>query len=324
LPCPDGTFQVLNGQQVCVSCGIGKQGVNGVSPRVFTNTACQSCNAGTYCGPNDHPCADCLACPDGTYQDESGQPSCKSCPIGYSGNDNLNERYSQATGCVACPGGTYQDQTGQQSCANCPPGYGGVNGLTDGQRTSLSVACGPCPAGKYCGTNDVPCVDCIWCPDGRWQNLTGQLTCNLCPGGTAGANTNSARISLETGCLACSTGSYGNQLGLASCVGCADGRYQDLTGQTMCKYCPAGYGGTDYPSGSTARKSIATGCTACPEGQYQPSTGAANCNYCTYCKQGTDGLSDGQRTTLAISCTQCPPSSCPEPWRNDLTHATCG
>lgn len=71
--------------------------------------------------------------------------------------------------------------------------------------------CMPCLSGTYSSSGK-----CINCPAGKYQNLTGQLSCKACPAGSY-----------------CPAGSVEPKP-------CLPGQYQDATGQGSCKSCPAG------------------------------------------------------------------------------------
>ena len=71
--------------------------------------------------------------------------------------------------------------------------------------------CMPCLSGTYSSSGK-----CINCPAGKYQNLTGQLSCKVCPAGSY-----------------CPSGSVEPKP-------CLPGQYQNATGQGSCKSCPAG------------------------------------------------------------------------------------
>ena len=138
---------------------------------------CPLCNKGYYCPHNGTVLATrlCLAgyfCPSGTADPASNRtllcPAGSYCPLGSSVP-------------IACDAGSYQDETGQSSCKTCPAGSVCVSGTvtpsecprgswcssgtrlgteylcpkgTYGNRTSLSEEseCTACDAGQYCGS----------------------------------------------------------------------------------------------------------------------------------------------------------------------------
>jgi len=88
-----------------------------------TNTNAIKCEVGTI--SRTPPSNSCLPCLPGTYQDQEGQTSCKTCqlgktcmgskstdcPMGKISNDGLI--------CNSCPIGTYTDGPGSSKCKNC-------------------------------------------------------------------------------------------------------------------------------------------------------------------------------------------------------------
>ena len=96
-------------------------------------------------------------CVPGTYQDVTGQSSCKNCPAGYS-SSKMKDR------CNVCEWGTYAaaDGSGCKSCTDttqCP--CLGSSSLCHLEKLCYnmdgSYACLPCPDG-YSG-NGVTCTD---------------------------------------------------------------------------------------------------------------------------------------------------------------------
>jgi hypothetical protein len=133
--------------------------------------------------------------------------------------------------------------------------------------------------------------ECVWCPDGQYQDLAGQSTCKQCPAGS----TTSADVGYSQ-CEKCGPGTYQPKAGQGTCLTCVDGMYQDNAGQTGCKPCPAGsfsYSDSDY--------SYTESCTACPKGTYQPKTGQAACLLCP------DGQYQGK--VGQTKCLPCPAGS---------------
>ncbi|MCQ2599335.1 MAG: hypothetical protein MJ187_03080, partial [Alphaproteobacteria bacterium] len=99
----------LNGNMKCTECNTGYY------KDTVSNDSCTACRAGTY-NPNTGSTASsaCLPCKAGEYS-EAGANACKTCPKGYycpGGKDKIK-----------CTAGTYQDQTGQPSCKKASKGY---------------------------------------------------------------------------------------------------------------------------------------------------------------------------------------------------------
>ncbi|XP_046562706.1 sushi, von Willebrand factor type A, EGF and pentraxin domain-containing protein 1-like [Haliotis rubra] len=136
-------------------------------------------------GYSSSPSGDCVECPDGQYQDQPGQPSCKSC-----GSDmySLTPRTSRARCVNKCRPGFYST-TGQQPCVECqedtywvnathclPCPDGGSTLYVEGT-TSISACRAPCPSGQYSVTGYAPCTPC---PRHFYQDSRAQTQCKEC------------------------------------------------------------------------------------------------------------------------------------------------
>ena len=133
-------------------------------------------------------------CPQGNYQNLTGQTSCVACPIGQIIND------LGATKCITCGDGTYQCSSGQTSCLLCPGSHCGVCKLHDrslcdqlvgicwasydDKCANLSVS-GDCVAqmASICykiwlvnGTNDTQCADFVSYYNFTLMKLKANLT----------------------------------------------------------------------------------------------------------------------------------------------------
>ena len=91
-------------------------------------------------------CLCTLTCQPGTYQDQLGQPTCKSCPP-----DNTYQDEAGKNECKPCNAGEYQDQVGKSECKSC-----GV--------------------GNYITKQS----ECKSCPPGTYQDQSGQSECIAC------------------------------------------------------------------------------------------------------------------------------------------------
>ena len=130
-----------------------------------------SCSEGQYLSDK----LECELCQPGTYQDETGQTVCKSCPAGYQcpneGMTSVDDTYKckqgtysvggAATSCSVCQPGTYQNETGQSVCKSWPAGYqcpeDGMTSVNDTYKCDAGTysvgsasSCSNCPAGYYC------------------------------------------------------------------------------------------------------------------------------------------------------------------------------
>ncbi|CUE73353.1 membrane-associated protein, putative [Bodo saltans] len=312
FPCLVGTYNPLYEQfnaQSCLSCPAGLY-----CPNTSTVNPTLNCSAGYYCPPGQsvssppsYACPRgyyCVAgaklpvrCPAGTYQDITGQSSCKLCPGGYFCNPkNLcpGTNYTTPTICPIgyyCPNGT---KSGTQFA--CPSGtYSANTGLV------LASQCTSCPGGKYCPTAGMtaPGPDCsagFYCTAGsnvsnpRRPPMGGQ-----CPPGsycTIGS----------TSPTACPAGTFAPQYGLGllqDCTTCTAGSYcvaSNLTAPTgLCSagyYCPGGQSSaTPAAHQCPVGQVCVTGSTSwqgCPSGTYAAGIGRSQCLTCPtgyYCDQ---------------------------------------
>ncbi|KAH8049874.1 sulfotransferase [Aureococcus anophagefferens] len=134
-----------------------------------------------------------------------------------------------------------------------------------------------CPAGTF--SDDLRGPGCAACPSGRFQNATGQTSCDVCAVNTYAAGG-------ATSCAACDPGKQSG-LGSAECSWCSTGQYQTL-GDDDEKVCVDCANGTYSPVGLT--------CLDCGPGLY--SDDRVNCVYCA-----TGTYSDGSRNS---GCETCP------------------
>jgi hypothetical protein len=210
--CIPGTFQSLSGQVSCTECSSGRYndgtgtaatciscGV-GVSS---TGLACYDCPAGKAdekasstapkmcqsCAPGKHWMADpsrCVVCTPGKISSLSGQVSCTECSSG---------RYNDGTGteatCISCGAGV--SSTGI-ACNDCPTGKADEKAAS----TTVSKMCQSCAPGKYWMADPSRCVVCI---PGKFQSLSGQVTCTECSSGRYNDGTGT-----EATCKSCPSG----------------------------------------------------------------------------------------------------------------------
>lgn len=183
--CPQGRSQPAGGQAACLACAAGRfQASTGA-------TSCDSCTSGSL---DDGVL--------GTYQDQEGQASCKSCPASlpfsvapFTSSSNCQTcgagQYVSGTSCLACPAGQYQDQQGQAGCKACPSnlwtGSTGAQselecGCTQHQRFTGST-CEACP-GNYRTADGYHRVTAPCQPTGTNVNVKLRHKRGDCSGGT--------------------------------------------------------------------------------------------------------------------------------------------
>ena len=261
-------------------------------------------------------CACSTLCQPGTYQDEVGQTTCKSCTAGL-----------------------YQQVAGKSECQTCSPGGYSPPGASGCDYTATT-----CPAGTYASGT----AACTLCGEGKYNDLTGQISeavCKTCPGVTndertacsqkpmiqektsgkcsdlaGGSSTTSAAeceqvaaalgfadvvvghtysANYPPGCsfygdllryntLTASTTPCSSSFKCACSITCQPGTYQDEDDQTTCKSCTAGL----YQQ--VAGKSE---CETCPAGTYASDETSA----CTLCGDGKSSVEGGECYLLAKS-----------------------
>ncbi|XP_012280254.1 sushi, von Willebrand factor type A, EGF and pentraxin domain-containing protein 1 [Orussus abietinus] len=204
---------------------------------------CVPCSIGTF---YDDTSKTCKLCPVGTYQSESGQLSCSSCPV-IAGRPSvtIGPGARSAADCKEkCPAGKYYDE-GDGLCRSC--GYGFY------QQNEGSFSCSLCGLGKTtrtpeavsheecrdeCGSGQQLGVEgkCELCPRGTYRTQGVQASCQACPLGRTTADIGSTGVE-ECSFPVCVPGTYLNGT-LNKCLDCKKGTYQSEPQQTSCISCP--------------------------------------------------------------------------------------
>ena len=91
-----------------------------------------------------------------------------------------------------------------------------------------------CHSCNISGQCQDPSSNCVLCPAGRHQNLSGQTVCYECEKGKYQDKAGKAT------CIPCPLGYFQNKRGQTSCLKCEKGHYQNTTGETTCKLCQKG------------------------------------------------------------------------------------
>nr|XP_054760934.1 uncharacterized protein LOC129267226 [Lytechinus pictus] len=253
------------------------------------------CTPGHYCEAGS---SGLTSCASGTYQDDFGMDSCKSCPAGFYCDATLQNdtfcshsvqnpqpcpqghycpmgtKYSKE---FPCPNGTFSDQTNLEEADDCTPCSGGM--YCD--RESLTAPYGECEAGYYCisGASSPTPTDGVTgdiCPVGTYCP-TGSNKTYDCPPSTY--NPTEGRESISE-CLACDAGEYCPVYGLNTTAGDCDAGF----------YC-AGNASSASPTDGVTGDECPVG-HRCPAGSPQP----------IQCEPGT--YTD---TTQNEACLQCTP-----------------
>ena len=299
---------------------------------------CFFCGPGTYTnktGPRG-----CVPCATGAYADEDGSTSCTQCPMGrYSGAQGSRSKDQ----CFQCPAGKHSISTGatsSASCTSCVVGkFSNETGMSECFTCAIGKSSNPpfrecsslCPKGKYGMFDENKQIPvCANCTRGRYSSAFGASsngTCAPCPPGQHG--TGAGRVSFESGCRECSSGTFSKVVGAPDCKTCPAGK-ASATGQPVCISCLPGTklvaGKCEAcPVGTYSGILAATTCTSCPAGKFQDEsgqlackdgrcgtgtwgTGQASCadcpRNCNNCSRGTYNPSIGM--ALATDCLQCP------------------
>ena len=206
-----------------------------------------------------NPVEDINACSPGTYQDQTGQISCKN-----SGKGHYVTGSAQTSRSI-CVFPYYQDEEQASSCKNT---------LAGSDWEDIYSPPSICDAGHYCTNgNETPCAK------GSFSPSTGASSCTPAfPGhyvASTGATTDTP----------CAEGSFSSNSGASSCTAAREGRYVASTGATTDTACDPGtyQPSTGKSSCKTAQKghyvenSASTSQTACSPGTYQPSAGKSSC-----------------------------------------------
>ena len=138
------------------------------------------CPLGTYAGGTyhrpglggcDHPC---LACPPGTFCNETGTGTPTSCPAGTYGDSHrlfVTACSGQCAPGYYCPAGS-----SVRIPASCSEG----TFLSSGQAFASQADCNPCHVSTYCtGGRSAPKL----CNAGSFANVTGLTVCHRCQAG---------------------------------------------------------------------------------------------------------------------------------------------
>ena len=102
-------------------------------------------------------------CPEGTYQNQMRQGSCKRCPVEHECPRTKMEFPER------CPDGTHGHESGLIHCRACPMGHFCISGRKE-----------KCPPGSFSDTEEA--IECSYCSRGSYQDEDGQKSCKQCEG----------------------------------------------------------------------------------------------------------------------------------------------
>lgn len=235
---------------ICTYCPLGKVGSDTIQGECMT----PKCDVGLQ--PNDiydalnGPFNDCEPCSAETFNgNQRSQVKCNGCSAGKRTWGLTRQGFCTANctpgrwgagidgtqDCMACPRGKYSDTSSNNDCAeitNCKIGE-----FLPIVPPAISNSTVPCPAGKFKSTSN--CTDpCVQCPNGQYQELTGQFKCKNCP----------------------------------------EGKFQGFEGRSACKtiFCPAGTYRNGPPK-IGATHLTESDCHVCPLGKYTPAANLDSC-----------------------------------------------
>nr|XP_037289007.1 sushi, von Willebrand factor type A, EGF and pentraxin domain-containing protein 1-like [Rhipicephalus microplus] len=127
-PCPKGTFQPSEGQEICIRCP--NHTFTAAVKSKSKHDCKEQCRPGTFSGTGLRPCKRCRK---SHYQPDYGTASCMPCPSGTRskrrGSVSVSEcealcspgfvSKSGVVPCFKCPNGYYQPKQGQKVCRRC-------------------------------------------------------------------------------------------------------------------------------------------------------------------------------------------------------------
>lgn len=334
--CPSGSYSTTEGlvdAGECLRCPVGRMSDPGA-------TSCGDCRPGEF--PNEvyGACATCPLHSAGVFENASRPEECR-CTAGYRLAYNAKgiggvEGYSglvkthtfqsvdsefrlltQAIVEAFCAGEQVLPPTvlqagvypGGSACKLPRVVQYGVDVQFDGRETQTYVQCIPCAAGTF--SVGVVGERCQQCPSKRYQDLTGQTACKLCPSGRI-ENEGMAvcepcpgtMVAQNEECRPCPAGTFFSRLrGDAACLRCPNNMWSEQ-GWDNCLLCPpssSGPGGTGLDGckcGVGLEMQVLKDspyCVACKPGKY------SNQGVCLPCWNGTYNTQAGSGV-----CYQCP------------------
>lgn len=184
-PCPKGTFQRIEGQEMCVRC---PNGTFTAAVKSKSEKDCkEQCRPGTFSGTGLRPCKRCRK---SHYQPDYGTASCMPCPGGTRskrrGSVSVSEcealcspgfvSKSGVVPCFKCPNGYDQPKHGQKACRRCSDGAGNA---VMAQDKAVSSRCN----GSVPSTESVDLRDFVEANPCLSQPCLHEATCVVVPAG---------------------------------------------------------------------------------------------------------------------------------------------
>ena len=263
LKCPVGSYMDVHSHvfERCKSCG-RKKITQATGSKTISD--CYECMKGSFYNSSSKSCS---LCPEGKYQDEVNQDTCKDCDHGKTTLDYGTNTSSDCVvvcglgqylndsdeACLDCPFNTYMDNAKHRSkeCKACGP-----NQITYATGTSNISQCFSCRKGTFLNKT---VSQCQRCPKGTFQDQPGRDTCKDCDRG---------KTTLD----------YGTNASSDCVVVCGLGQYLDDSDEA-CLDCP-------FNTYMDSAKHRSKECKACGPNEITNATGTSNISQCVCPRQG--------------------------------------
>ena len=300
LPCPAGTyssFSASNSSADRASCfdapaGSYSEGTYTLNGQTIVAISATQCSAGTW-------------------QDQTGQTSCKWSDFGYYvGSTGQTEQ-------TPCEAGTYTSSSPRSACTPASSGYyspGTVGGQNVDSSVNTAVNQIMCHAGYYSSyTTQTPNTDRVECTEveaGYYSPGTYTMNGTHFPATEPTPCTNGTWQD-QTGQASCMDASVGYYVELTTQISqqpCEAGKYQPATGQSSCIEANAGYYSPGTVNGTNVDSSITTAAAAqipCPAGTFQALSAQASCDNAQPGNYSLGTYTVNGATQLATSQTAC-------------------
>lgn len=134
---------------------------------------------------------------------------------------------------------------------------------------------------------------CEICEPGRYQNISSQTSCEVCPPGFASPKVGQNNVDV---CQVCEAGSYSLGSGSSGCNNCIAGTYSPFSGASSVEECQS------CPAGSISPIESATVCKDCIPGRYMSESGSG----LTECYPCPNGKWSNVTAASNFVCQDCP------------------
>eukprot|EP00054_Salpingoeca_dolichothecata_P029228 m.228623 g.228623 ORF g.228623 m.228623 type:complete len:2714 (-) comp26428_c0_seq3:87-8228(-) len=274
----------------CSTCNITEYQTSACTATEDTKCAkCSTCGTSQYtvvpCSfDQDTICEDKQICGNNEYEAVAGSDSSdRVClPLTTCQPGQQQSKAPTATSdrvCTICPGGT-SDVQSNSKCVSCPAGVYTTPGTT-GACTLYSCA------GGFVDLDSDSTTECQPCPNGQYQDLAGQTSCNAWTTCDAGEEELlPGTIARDRVCVPCKVGLSFSSAPNSQC-------------QNISALCPAGSYQTAEPTLTSDRK-----CAVCTDG-YSPRPGFSRCQPFTDCSDTLKVIGTPGTPTSDVTCVSC-------------------